>query len=509
MAGLVVPRIGARTGPSPWLILLAAAAVGVWATTKGPEELGGLPILLAGFVVVPIWMFATNRPAHALAVVLLYMGLLDGFLKLKVASGNELPTIGRDVLLYAVAIGMLVRAIIQRRPIDLPPLSVWVFLWIALVLIQLANPYNNSWVHAITATRQHIEFVPLFFIGYTVMRTPGRVRAFLLIFLLIAAVNGVVSLVQFNLTPEQLSNWGPGYRGLITGESGVAPRVAAGDEEGTTRTRPMALGSDMGFGGVLGGMALPAALALLAASGVSLRMKLLVAALGLGAVTAVATSQARGAIVASLLCVAAFTVIGISARRLPKFIAAFAVVAALSFLVLSEIQGKNETAFARYDSVAPGQVLDTTFREREGLFKSVPNYVTKYPFGAGLGSVGPASGVFDPPKKRGLSAESQVTYTIVEVGVLGLIVLFGFLTHLLVVVIPKVRRVADRDLRLMLAALAAPFFLLLASAIVGAITPSTPTAPYIWFGAGALLWWAKHGYRQAATQPAATQPRRV
>jgi hypothetical protein len=239
-------------------------------------------------------------------------------------------------------------------------------------------------------------------------------------------------------------------------------------------------------------MALPAALALLAAGGVSVRVKILAATFGLGAIVAVATSQARGVIVTSLICVAAFTVIGLSARRLPKFLAAFAVISALGLLVLSEIQGDNESAFARYDSVAPGRVLDTTFGERRGTFALLPKYMDQYTFGAGLGMVGPAAGVIDPPRTRGLSAESQLTFTVIEVGVPGLIVLFGFITHLLLKVIPRIRRVADRDLRLMLAAVAAPFFLLLASSIVGAITPSTPTAPYIWFGAGALLWWAKN-----------------
>src|SRR4051812_43295118 len=56
-----------------------------------------------GFVAVAGWMFLSERYALSLAVLLLYLGLLDGFLKLK--TGSQFATLGRDILLYSIVFG--------------------------------------------------------------------------------------------------------------------------------------------------------------------------------------------------------------------------------------------------------------------------------------------------------------------------------------------------------------------------------------------------------------------
>ena len=80
-------------------------------------------------------------------------------------------------------------------------MTAWVLVFVAVVLVQLLNPDNWSTVHSLASLRQHLEFVPLFFIAYTIMRSERRLRAFLVLILAVAAVNGAVSLVQFNLSP--------------------------------------------------------------------------------------------------------------------------------------------------------------------------------------------------------------------------------------------------------------------------------------------------------------------
>jgi hypothetical protein len=134
-----------------------------------------------------------------------------------------------------VAIGMLVRSVVKRQPLELPPLTAWVIAWLAVVLVQLLNPDNWSTLHSVASLRQHLEFVPLFFIAYSIMRTKRRLRVFMVLLLLVAAVNGAVSLIQFNMSPDQLASWGPGYADLIDGGS-AAPRTAV-DDEGNERTR--------------------------------------------------------------------------------------------------------------------------------------------------------------------------------------------------------------------------------------------------------------------------------
>src|SRR5262249_39058986 len=142
-------------------------------------------------------------------------GLLDGFLKLR--TGSSLATVGRDALLYAVIAGIVARGVLRRQRLQLPPLSGWVLAFVVVVVVQMANPADFGIRHTAGALRPHLEFVPLFFIGYAVLRTRAALRAFFVLMLVIATANGIVGFVQLNLTPAQLAAWGPGYAQRING----------------------------------------------------------------------------------------------------------------------------------------------------------------------------------------------------------------------------------------------------------------------------------------------------
>jgi hypothetical protein len=502
MAGFATARAAPRSANE--LFLTALAAVGVtglalFVTVKAAAAPG--PMLFGAVFVTAIatWMAVTDKKPHALAILLLYMGLIDGVIKLRAPVGNELPGVGRDVLLYAIALGMLVPSILKRKPVDVPPLTAWLVAFVALVLVQLLNPSNGSWLHSVASLRQHIEFVPLFFIGYSLIRSERRLRIFLVLLVFAAAVNGVVGAAQFNMTPEQLSAWGPGYEDLITGDRTGSPRRTEG-EDGTLRVRPPALGSDMGFGGVLGGMAIPAGLALLMIGrrrGVPVGV---VAALGAGAVLAVATSQARASVIGAAVGLLAFIALATTARKVVRVAVAVGAMAAVSITLLSSVGGTSST-FERYASITPGKVGETSVDSRRYVFTyALPTYAGKYPFGAGIGSVGPAAGVVDPPKDKRLNAESQFTFTVIELGIGGLILLVALHARLIGLAIRRVRALPYGELRLMLAALAAPLFTFVANWTVGVTTVSTPNSAYLWFAGGVLVYWL-HPASRRQTQP--------
>jgi len=380
-------------------------------------------------------------------------------------------------------------------------MTAWVIAFVGLVLVQLLNPENGSLLHSVASLRQHIEFVPLFFIGYTIVRSKARLRTFMLLVLLLAAVNGLVGAVQFNMSPEQIANWGPGYRDLIFGESSGAPRQTAYEGGEENKVRPMALGSDMGFGGVLGGIAIPFALALLMARRKLLKdQTALIAILGTCAVVGVATSQARAAVVGAAVAILAFIALATTARRVLNVAVVLAVVAALSGAALHQFAGSDSTVFDRYSNITPTRVAGTTVDSRRQVYEeALPKYIKKYPFGAGIGTVGPAAGVIDPPKRKAaLNAESQFTFTIVELGIAGLLVLILFNLALLGRVIRRVRALPQSELRLMLAAIAAPLFMFLSNWVIGVNTTSTPNSPYFWFAAGVLLYWLQPGRMKQA-----------
>jgi hypothetical protein len=466
------------------LVILVALALALFTATKGPDLVGGNALLLVPFVAVPVWMFSTNRPTLALAVLLVYLGLVDGFLKLKV--GTETPTLGRDLLLYALAAGMLLRAVVRRDPMPLPPLTVWVGAFVVVVLVQLLNPANQSLAHSVTSLRQHIEFVPLFFIAFAVMRSKDRLRGFFLLLLAVTCVNAVVALVQFNMSPDALAGWGPGYSDLINGE-GSAPRTAS-NEEGEKTVRPPGLGSDMGFAGTLGTVALPGALALLALGRFNRRQAVLAGLMTPFAVVAIVTSQSRSVVVAGVVAVLVFGLLAVLAGQARRLMLAGLAVAVLALSAISFVgKESGDGAFYRYSSVAPSQIIGTTVESRSNTVAQIPLYAERYPLGAGIGSVGPAANFLGT--SRPLNAESQFTFMIVELGLFGLFVFIAFQGRLLALVLSRLRRVADHEARLLLVAMVTPPVAFIAKWVIGVTTTSTPSAPFIWFAAGTAVWW--------------------
>ena len=147
--------------------------------------LGVVAVLL---VVGSLWLAVTRNTAFALAAYMLYLGLLDGYFKL--GTGNSNVTLVRDALLYAVVAGLLIKAAVRGTPLRLPPLSTWVVMFVVIVLVEIANPTGGTIGHSIAGVRQHLEFIPLFFLGYAFVRTKRALRTFLMLLLLIAAANG-------------------------------------------------------------------------------------------------------------------------------------------------------------------------------------------------------------------------------------------------------------------------------------------------------------------------------
>jgi hypothetical protein len=481
------PASAARRGLAGMLL---AAGLGVVAFAMSVRLPTATPLVAAAVIAVLLvcaWMLFEPRTELSLAVLMVYLAAADGYLKLK--TGESAAILARDLLLYAIAAGAVLRALVRGRELRAPPLTSWVVAWVVVVVIQLLNPGAASWSHSVLSLRPHLEFVPLFFLGYQIMRSPRRLRVFLLLLLAVAAVNGVVGLVQFNQTPEQLARWGPGYETRISGTGAVSGRGFV-DTHGETHNRPFGLGSDMGFGGSLGALALPAALALLALTR-RWAFRLLALALSLGAILAVATSEARVAVLGSVCAVVAFVLLAISSRNVMRPVVALAVGAALCYTVISTLASSAEPgAFDRYTSIAPNRAANTAYEYRKGTLARVPRYVLEVPLGAGLGSSGPgATATGGATAGASLDAESEPTFLLIETGVPGLLVMLGLMLRLLALALRRIRPLPDGELRLLLAGVAAPLFAIVAMGAAGITTAATPISPYVWFAAGVFAWW--------------------
>jgi O-antigen/teichoic acid export membrane protein len=474
-------------------IAIAAALtvlVGVGLVLKAPYY--GVPLwTLSAAIAVPIWLTLTKRTGVALSIALLYVGLLDGVLKL--SSGSQAATAGRDVILFAAAAGVAIRA---PRPFRRPPLMGWVVAWIAVIVVQLGNPGNVSTSHALVSLRQHLEFLPLFFIGYTALRTRASLHTFFALLLAVASINGVVAIYQHSLGPERLAQWGPGYAKVLTGTGAETYYGPDGKEQ----VRPLGLGGFEGFGGLLGVAALPGGIVLLIAYRRRYWLLALIVLGIIGSGVAVITSQSRSAVIMALVTLVAMIGLIAAAGQLKRSMATLAMAIVLIGGAVLIFTSQDPGALSRYSSIRPSEATSTIYSSRSSTWSLLPQYIREIPFGAGLGSVGPAATAGGVTTKW--NAESEFNFLMIEAGIPALLVFVGLQAALLKMILAGLRRERDPEVVPLVAGVAAPLFGWAAAAFFGTTTIEPPDAALLWLAAGTLGWWLVTRQRELSFAPA-------
>jgi hypothetical protein len=493
-----IPGGAASRGPrvvwalSFGIVAVAATLIG----TRGGAPSLGLALGLAAGIGAVAWMFFAERIEGPLVVFLLYLGLLDGFLKLR--TNSSVITLGRDALLYVIVLGFLARASLRRQSLRFPPLSGWVLAFTVVVLVQVANPANHGLLNTLGGLRPQLEFVPLFFIGYAVLRTRARLQTFFVIMLVIATANGIVGVVQLNLSPTQLASWGPGYAFRINGNGTGLNQVAGrafNTSTGVRRTRPFGLGDDAGLGAAWGMLALGGALALMSLGqrrSVG-RVSLLLCA---GPPLAVISGEGRSLLIGAVVALLAYVAFATTARRLIPTLTAVTLGLAVVIGVVAYVSSiSGAGVFDRYATITPSKLASTTSQSRGSSFAAIPGLFVHDPLGGGLASVGPATG-FAGGTYSGGNGETEPGFLLSDLGIPGLLVVYGFMLHLLILGVTRIRRL-DSDTRMLVAALLAGIAGLLILGISGATTATSPESAYLWFTGGALAYWLKTRASQA------------
>jgi hypothetical protein len=468
------------------LLSVCAVAAAVWVAHAGLQSRHTFTHEAAPVLLLPValWMFFSERYEVTLGVLLLYLGLLDGVLKL--ASGSTVATLGRDVLLYAITLGAVVRMALRKTSLTLPPFAGIVLAWVAVCVMQVANPSGISITHAVASLRPHLEFVPLFFFGYIVLRSDRRLAGLLVLLAIVGAANGVADLVQSHLTPAQLGSWGPGYYALENGTSTTVARVFYDLVTHQAEVRPPGLGGEDGFGGLVGLIALPGLIALLSSARTVAKVGWFLIPIALLVIVGIVTSETRLAVLGTVIAVLAFLALTLTSRRGLAALLLTTVVGLAGYLIVTAFVSQNAN---RYSGIAPSQVLNTAFSARRGSLAVIPRYIADYPLGAGLGSVGPAAvsevGGVSVTK---LNGETEFTFLLVETGIPGLVVMLAFVLASIRCGL-VLRRVADPRLQRCLMALTAVLLALLVAWLTEAVSADSPTAPFLWFTGGALAYW--------------------
>jgi hypothetical protein len=447
-------------------------------------------------------LIGNPRLEVTVTILAVYLGCLDGPLK-GFGGGGTLTAVARDVLIFAVVIGAVVRLLARPGPIRMPAMSGWMFAFISLVLVEALNPNTQGLLKIAGGYRQQLEWVPFFFFGYALINTRERMRKMFLILGAIALANGIVGAIQARLSPQQLASWGPGYAERIEGANGVSGTTFRSEGEG--HVRPVALGSDIGFGGTVGVIALPGILALLAAR--YKRRKWVIPLLATGALLAVATSLSRTSVLGAICALVAFGVFSLSAgRQMLRPLAAMLVLMVIGVGVVTVLSStEGESAFSRYASIAPEKVATTAPSYKELSLKQIPNDIANDPFGFGLGVSGAAASFGGRTTVKleghGFSAETQYNFVMNEVGLPGLIVWIALTFYLLWLAATRLRTVQDIEIRIGLSAIAAVISGLTIMGFAGAFMAGSGSGPYFWFAMGVMAYWLVGPGRFRAPEP--------
>jgi hypothetical protein len=471
------------------LTALIPAGLGLTVTIALPHASLLLVLAVIAGAVGVVALVAYSRLEVTVTLVLLYLALLDGPVKMLISTREATAGIP-DVLIIAVSAGALLRMITRRERLTLPPLAGWVVAWVLLVLLNAFNPKTQSVLAILAGFRQQLEFVPFFFFGYALMRSKRRFRQLFIIAGVAATASGVVAAYQTSLSPAQLASWGPGYQALIQPEHGHGSgRVYF--SEGEARVRPPGLGSEGGASGSLGRTALPMCLALVAIT--RRRKRWIAALLCLGSILAVIVGLGRLPLVSAALGVLAFVgLVTLSGRRLSRTLGTLIAIVVLAIptgaILISSLRSGT---FKRYESI--GANSETTLH-KESAWTKIPEEVAASPFGYGLGNSGATAGRVGANQNllegHGLGSETEYNVLVKELGAPGLILWPLIAICVSILIARGIRGVRDGDLAICLAGALAAFIPLLIEGFSGFLGTSLPGGgAYFWFAIGVAAYW--------------------
>ena len=438
-------------------------------------------------------LVASTRLEVTVTLMTLYLLLLYGPVKLGLGGGT-LAHGADDVVVLAVCIGAVMRLAVRRDPVRLPPLSGWMLAFVATVALEAFNPKTGGILKVLGGFRQQLHWVPFFFFGYLLVRSKLRLRQLILIVGVCALANGVVATYQTGLSPGQLASWGPGYRGLFQptslGHKGGHARVF--DSGGEAHARPLGLGSDSGFSGGVGLIALPFCLALLATW--RSRRRWVAAVLALGAAVGVLTGLGRLQVVGAVLSLIFFLLLAsVSGRRVKEPLAAFLTVVALAIpfgiVFVAALPSGTLSRYTTFEKASASSIAT----HKSGGYTKIPAFLKRTPFGIGLGTTGAVGGFggqsLEQATGPGASAETQYNFVADELGAPGLVVWVTLSVYIVALVARRLRTVRDGELAILLAGIFAPFVALIFIGFSGPFLTSTALGPYFWFAIGVAAYW--------------------
>jgi len=482
----------------------ALAAIGAALAVAIALPKPNLPLTLGVIVMLLfiVWLAVSPKIEWTVTALVIFLGCLNGPTKL-VANAGALSSGVQDVLVLAVTLGLIVRTIAKRTPVSMPPLVGWVIAWIVFVLIEAFNPNTVGILKTLAGYRQQLQWVPFFWFGYLLIRTPQRFKRAFWLLGVIALLNAFASTGQTQLSPEEVASLGSGYSARV---NGPAARTYGSGGEG--HVRPLGLGSDSGFSGGIGMIALPGCLALVALSK-RRRERWAALILTLGCLAGVITGLGRLQVGGTIIALGAFVGYSfLAGRRISKPILALLGAVAIALPVgVVFVEAVGSGVFSRYTSIQPERFAGTAGSYKFGEIEAIPKYIAAQPFGFGLGTAGAVSGFGGKQKElfegHNIPADTEYNFLVKELGIFGLAIWLGFLIRLIVLAATHLRRVVHPELQILLIAIASPLVAAFFMALDGPVSAGVAGGAYFWFAGGVMSYWFLGKGRRLASQPQA------
>lgn len=500
-----MPAAPDRDRQRAWFALALPALMAVQMTLVpliGKAAIG--PILLT---LVPLVLWVAFRDTERALYVYIAWCWMDGTIR-GLLDQNAVAIVARDLVLGIILVGWGFQRLRTRSqdPLNCPPGTVLVVLFVISCLLQVANPYSLGLVQSIGGLKLHLAAIPLLFIGYDVIRRREQVRALFLFLTLASLVVGLVSFVQylggqdwtwahFPGTKEVISQ---GMRSMIAGEK--ISEIASFKPPGTT-----------GFGGgtsIFPAVVFPLTFALAMLSGnlkFSPRIKLCFYSILMAFIVVILINSVRSSLAIALGGVVV-TVILIGSRLRARMRTSLIACVLLAFVAWTVSQSVSQGGVTdRYASTLSNPA-NALHQDRQTFFDNGLDIIRLSPFGVGLGRAGAAGARLggDGGNVLGFTpfSEAYLGTIIFETGILGALLITSILGMFLVRGYKAVVNLQEPDNRFLSGSILSVFVVIGANFFVSPVLLAPPGSVLFWLLGGLLL----RVFVPAASQNAALLP---
>jgi hypothetical protein len=358
-------------------ILFAGVYVGTFVVGGGLEQARNWYFF---FAAVSFLLFVMLRVDTCLMIFFAYLSV-EGMLKL-LTNYNPIVHIGADIILFFILVRWAGNKIITGEPFERVPCFGLIALHSFWIVIQVLNPYSIGLIPSLGSFKVHLTMIPLYFLGYSHMKSDRDLKAFI-------ALQCLLGLVV----------WGTAMQQYIQGPASVAWLGPTAQEKlwqfGDQFFRPFGTTASPGAPANFCHIVLP----FLVIGFWIWRGWLVRAILSCLAILGVATlfvCQVRQIFILSVVAVMLVVMIAprtVIARGVA--VAAMAVMGMIAY-VISQVMG-GLVVMTRFLTLLETQ---TYTRSRAGSLEGALYNAMNFPFGAGMGRVGAAAGKFEAELAR-------------------------------------------------------------------------------------------------------------